>query len=110
MICFLIAILNNDNLDTFITIARGFYGLLAIWYVYLGIGLVNKPDPDLCNRHNQRLVGGCPKFGTATAGFYRNGTLLEIVSVAVDTPSKYNRMARRTLFTVKLDGGPATRD
>ena len=47
MICFLIAILNNDNLDTFITIARGFYGLLAIWYVYLGIGLVNKPDPDL---------------------------------------------------------------
>ncbi len=47
MICFLIAILNNDNLDTFITIARGFYGLLVIWYVYLGIGLVNKPDPDL---------------------------------------------------------------
>ena len=50
------------------------------------------------------------RFGTATAGFYRNGTLLEIVSVAVDTPSKYNRMARKTLFTVKLDGGPATRD
>ena len=47
MVCFIIAILNNDVLDTFITIARSMYILLVIWWGYLGIGLINKPDPEL---------------------------------------------------------------
>ena len=47
MVFFMIAILNNDGRDTFITLARGFYVLLVIWYGYLGFGLMNWPNPDL---------------------------------------------------------------
>ena len=47
MVFFMIAILNNDGRDTFITLARGFYVLLVIWYAYLGFVLMNRPDPDL---------------------------------------------------------------
>ena len=47
MVFFMLAILNNDGRDTFITLARGFYVLLVIWYGYLGFGLMNRPDPDL---------------------------------------------------------------
>ena len=47
MVFFMIATLNNDNRDTFITLARGFYVLLVIWYGYLGVGLMSRPDPDL---------------------------------------------------------------
>ena len=47
MVFFMMAILNNDGLDTFISLARSFYVLLVIWYGYLGYGLMNRPDPDL---------------------------------------------------------------
>ena len=47
MVFFVIAILHNDGRDTFITLARGFYVLLVIWYGYLGVRLMNRPDPDL---------------------------------------------------------------
>ena len=47
MIFFMMAILNNDGRDTFLTLARGCYVLLVIWYGYLGFGLMNRPDPDL---------------------------------------------------------------
>ena len=47
MVFFMVAILDNDGRDTFITLARGFYVLLVIWYGYLGLGLMNRPDPDL---------------------------------------------------------------
>ena len=47
MVFFMMAILNNDGRDIFITLARGFYVLLVIWYGYLGFGLMNRPDPDL---------------------------------------------------------------
>ena len=47
MVCFVVAILDNGSRDTFITIARGFYVLLVIWYGYLGVGMMNRPDPDL---------------------------------------------------------------
>ena len=47
MVFFMIAILSNDGLDTFITLARSCYVLLVIWYGYLGIGLMKRPDPDL---------------------------------------------------------------
>ena len=47
MVFFMIAVLYNDGLDTFITLARGFYVLLVIWYGYLGVVLMNRPDPDL---------------------------------------------------------------
>ena len=47
MAFFVIAILYNDGRDTFITLARSFYVLLVIWYGYLGVGLMNRPDPDL---------------------------------------------------------------
>ncbi len=47
MVFFVIAILSNDGRDTFITLARGFYVLLVIWYGYLGFRLMNRPDPDL---------------------------------------------------------------
>ena len=47
MVFFIVAILSNDSRDTFITLARGFYVLLVIWYGYLGFGLMNRPDPDL---------------------------------------------------------------
>ena len=47
MAFFIVAILHNDGRDTFITLARGFYVLLVIWYGYLGVGLMNRPDPDL---------------------------------------------------------------
>ncbi len=47
MVFFMIAILSNDGRDTFITLARGFYVLLVIWYGYLGFILMNRPDPDL---------------------------------------------------------------
>ena len=47
MVFFIIAILNNEGRDTFITVARGFYVLLVIWYGYLGVGLMNRPDPEL---------------------------------------------------------------
>jgi len=47
MVFFMIAILNNEGSDTFVTLARGCYVLLVIWYGYLGLGLMNRPDPDL---------------------------------------------------------------
>ena len=47
MVFFIIAILHNDGRDLFITLARGFYVLLVIWYAYLGVVLMNRPDPDL---------------------------------------------------------------
>ena len=47
MVFFIIAILHNDGRDMFIGLARGFYVLLVIWYGYLGVGLMNRPDPDL---------------------------------------------------------------
>ena len=47
MIFFVVAILHNDGRDTFITLARSFYVLLVIWYGYLGVGLMKRPDPDL---------------------------------------------------------------
>ena len=47
MVFFMIAVLYNDGHDTFITLARGFYVLLVIWYGYLGVVLMNRPDPDL---------------------------------------------------------------
>ncbi len=47
MVFFVLAVLSNDNSDTFISLARGFYVLLVIWYGYLGVGLMNRPDPDL---------------------------------------------------------------
>ncbi|MXX53740.1 MAG: hypothetical protein F4Z35_07415 [Dehalococcoidia bacterium] len=47
MVFFMMAILNNDGRDTFLTLARGCYVLLVIWYGYLGLGLMNRPDPEL---------------------------------------------------------------
>ena len=47
MVFFIVAILDNGGRDTFITLARGFYVLLVIWYGYLGFGLMRRPDPDL---------------------------------------------------------------
>ena len=47
MVFFSVAILYNDGLDTFITLARGLYVLLVIWYGYLGVRLMNRPDPEL---------------------------------------------------------------
>ncbi len=47
MVFFMIAVLNNAGSDTFYTLARSCYVLLVIWYGYLGIGLMNRPDPDL---------------------------------------------------------------
>ena len=47
MLFFIAAILDNGNRDTFISLARGLYVLLVIWYGYLGFGLMNRPDPDL---------------------------------------------------------------
>ncbi len=47
MVFFMAAILSSDDRDTFISVARGFYVLLVIWYGYLGLGLMNRPDPDL---------------------------------------------------------------
>ena len=46
MVFFVIAVVNNADRDTFITLARGCYVLLVIWYGYLGFGLMNRPDPD----------------------------------------------------------------
>ena len=47
MIFFIIAVLHYGGRDTFITLARGCYVLLVIWYGYLGFRLMNRPDPDL---------------------------------------------------------------
>ena len=47
MVFFMAAILDNAGRDTFISLARGCYVLLVIWYGYLGFGLMNRPDPDL---------------------------------------------------------------
>ena len=47
MVFFMVAILSNDSRDTFISLARSFYVLLVIWYGYLGVGLMKRPDPDL---------------------------------------------------------------
>ena len=47
MVFFIMAILDNGGRDTFISLARGCYVLLVIWYGYLGLGLMNRPDPDL---------------------------------------------------------------
>ena len=47
MVFFMLAVLSNDALDTFISLARSFYVLLVIWYGYLGVGLMNRPDPEL---------------------------------------------------------------
>ena len=47
MIFFMMAVLDNGARDTFISLARGCYVLLVIWYGYLGFGLMKRPDPDL---------------------------------------------------------------
>ncbi len=47
MIFFMMAVLDNDARDTYISLARGCYVLLVIWYGYLGFGRMNRPDPDL---------------------------------------------------------------
>ena len=47
MVFFVLAVLSNDGSDTFISLARSFYVLLVIWYGYLGVGLMNRPDPEL---------------------------------------------------------------
>lgn len=47
LVFYALAILDNDSRDTFITMARGCYVLLVIWFGYLGIGLMNRPDPEL---------------------------------------------------------------
>ena len=47
MIFFMMAVLDNGGRDTFISLARGCYVLLVIWYGYLGSGLMKRPDPDL---------------------------------------------------------------
>ena len=47
MIFFKMAVVDNDARDTFISLARGCYVLLVVWYGYLGLGLMNRPDPDL---------------------------------------------------------------
>ena len=47
MVFFMLAILSTDGRDTFISLARGLYVLLVIWYGYLGFGLMNRPDPEL---------------------------------------------------------------
>ena len=47
MVFFMLAILNGGDRDTFISLARGFYVRLVIWYGCLGFGLMNRPDPDL---------------------------------------------------------------
>ncbi len=47
MVFFMIAILHNEGRETFISLARGSYVLLVIWYGYLGMRLMNRPDPDL---------------------------------------------------------------
>ena len=47
MVFFMLAVLNNDGRDTFIGLARGLYVLLVIWYGYLGVGLMKRPDPAL---------------------------------------------------------------
>ena len=49
MVFFALAVLDNDGRDTFISLARGCYVLLVIWFGYLGAGLVNRPDPELWN-------------------------------------------------------------
>ena len=47
MVFFIVAVLDNGARDTFISLARGCYVLLVIWYGYLGFGLMNRRDPDL---------------------------------------------------------------
>ena len=47
MIFFMLAVLSNDGRDTFIGLARSLYVLLVIWYGYLGVGLMKRPDPEL---------------------------------------------------------------
>ena len=47
MVFFIMAVLDNGGRDTFISLARGCYVLLVIWYGYLGVGLMKRPDPDL---------------------------------------------------------------
>ena len=47
MVFFMMAVLDNGGRDTFISLARGCYVLLVIWYGYLGSGLMRRPDPDL---------------------------------------------------------------
>ena len=47
MVFFIMAVLDTDARDTFISLARGCYVLLVIWYGYLGFGLMKRPDPDL---------------------------------------------------------------
>ena len=47
MVFFMLAVLSNDGRDTFIGLARSLYVLLVIWYGYLGVGLMKRPDPEL---------------------------------------------------------------
>ena len=47
MLFFMLAVLSNDGRDTFISLARSLYVLLVIWYGYLGVGLMKRPDPEL---------------------------------------------------------------
>ena len=47
MAFFAIAVLYTDGHDTFISLARSFYVLLVVWYGYLGVQIMNRPDPDL---------------------------------------------------------------
>ena len=47
MVFFIMSVLDNGGRDTFVALARGCYVLLVAWYGYLGMGLMNRPDPDL---------------------------------------------------------------
>ena len=47
MVFFMMAVLDNGGRDIFISLARDCYVLLVIWYGYLGVGLMKRPDPDL---------------------------------------------------------------
>ena len=47
MVFFVMAVLDNNGRDAFISLSRGSYVLLVIWYGYLGFGLMNRPDPEL---------------------------------------------------------------
>ena len=48
LVCFFAsATLIDESRDTFISLARGCYVLLVVWYGYLGQALMRHPDPDL---------------------------------------------------------------
>ena len=43
--CFVVGIFLSENIDTIFTVARIFYVGWVLWLIYLGFGLLNKPDP-----------------------------------------------------------------